>query len=201
MLATCGAAAEVPKKFGKLRVVRAPGDRAVISECPVPAIVNPRKVSLPPSGPTKSGFCRITGVARRLPVSSNRIGSPPADEKSSSVGVVAPHEVVFGKNTAPTAAAPAALGWPCSVPLLLAKFVILLPAPSSSITTLMRPGVVPLTKPTSIFKVSCELLACRIGRIVDDHDLHGILAHRAGTAAGRGLKVAVVDDVIAAGAA
>jgi hypothetical protein len=41
---------------------------------------NPRKVLLTPSGPTKSGFWRMTGVASRLPDESNRIGAPPCEE-------------------------------------------------------------------------------------------------------------------------
>src|SRR5258708_37698132 len=109
MLATCGAAAEVPKKFGKFALFAQAGT-LLLSVNPVPAIVNPRNVSLPPSGPTKSGFWRMTGVARRAPVTSNRIGSPPADVKFSSIGAAAPQEIVFGKNAAPTAAAPAAPG-------------------------------------------------------------------------------------------
>src|SRR5580704_242211 len=110
MLATCGVEADVPKKFGKLALFAHCGT-VLLSVIPVvPPIVNPRNVSLPPSGPTKSGFWRISGVARRFPVSSNRIGSPPAEEKFSRIGVAAPQEGVFAKNTAPTAAAPSALG-------------------------------------------------------------------------------------------
>jgi hypothetical protein len=47
---------------------------------PCEASVKPRKVSFTPSGPTKSGFCRTTGVASRVPVTSNNIGAPPSDE-------------------------------------------------------------------------------------------------------------------------
>src|SRR5258705_5631255 len=105
MLATCGAAAEVPKKFGKFALFAQAGT-VLLSVNPVPAIVNPRNVSLPPSGPTKSGFCRMTGVARRAPVTSNRIGSPPAEEKFSTAAVARPQEGVFGNNATPTAVAP-----------------------------------------------------------------------------------------------
>ncbi len=44
------------------------------------AITCPKKVVLPRSGATKSGFWRMTGVASRLPDLSNRIGSPPTEE-------------------------------------------------------------------------------------------------------------------------
>src|ERR1700676_1117074 len=155
MPATWGAAAEVPKKVGKPALFKQAV--TVLLSWPV-GNLNPRKVLLPPSGPTKSGFCRNTGVASRVPVTSNRIGSPPAEENPSRIGTATPQDGVFAKNAAPTAAAPAAPGWPCSVPLLVANCVIVLPAPSSSTTTLIRPGVVPLTKPTTIFNFSCVLL-------------------------------------------
>src|SRR5258708_28681630 len=103
MPATCGAAAEVPKKFGKLALFRQ-AETVLVSS--LAGILNPRKVSLPPSGPTKSGFCRNTGDASRAPVTSNRIGSPPAEENDSRVGVN-PQDGVFAKNAAPTPAAPA----------------------------------------------------------------------------------------------
>src|SRR5258707_4551061 len=164
MLATCGAAAEVPKKLGNF-VLFAQAGTVLLSVNPVPAIVNPKKVLLPPSGPTKSGFCR-NSAGCDFPVTSNRIGSPPADEKFSRSGAAAPQEMVVGKNAAATAAAPAAPGWPCSVPLVVAKLSIVLPAPSSSTATLIRPGVAPLNKPTSIFSVSCVLLADALGPVV-----------------------------------
>src|SRR5258708_2940493 len=157
MLATCGAAAEVPKKLGNF-VLFAQAGTVLLSVNPVPAIVNPKKVLLPPSGPTKSGFCR-NSAGCDFPVTSNRIGSPPADEKFSRSGAAAPQEMVFGKNPAATAPPPPPPGWPCSVPLLVAKLSIVLPAPSSSTANLIRPGVAPLNKPTSIFSVSCVLLA------------------------------------------
>src|ERR1700749_363896 len=52
--ATCGVAAEVPWKLGKvvpLAQPDAPFDAVLAPMLP------PRKVSLPPSGPTTSGFC------------------------------------------------------------------------------------------------------------------------------------------------
>src|SRR5882757_2207571 len=104
MLATCGAAAEVPKKFGKLPLFI--HSVTVLGSSPADS-VKPRKVLLPPSGPTRSGFCRVTGVVRRVPVASKRIGSPPAEEKSSSAGVK-PQDGALTKNAAPTANAPAA---------------------------------------------------------------------------------------------
>src|SRR5579859_52241 len=106
MLAPCGAAAEVPKKFGKLALLA--HAVTVLASSPV-CNLNPRKVSLPPSGPTRSGFCRMTGVVRRVPVESKRMGSPPAEEKASSVGVN-PQDGVLAKNAAPTANAPTAPG-------------------------------------------------------------------------------------------
>src|SRR5258708_12895346 len=109
MPATCGAAADVPKKLGNF-VSFAQAGTVLLSMNPVPAIVKPEKVLLPPSGPTKSGFWRIIGVARRAPLTSNRIGLPPTEENNSKVGAEAPQESVFGKNAAPTPAAPAALG-------------------------------------------------------------------------------------------
>ena len=55
--ATCGVAAEVPKKLGSV---------PVSEHCPVPPapITKPRKVLLPPSGPMMSGFWRIDGRLR-----------------------------------------------------------------------------------------------------------------------------------------
>ena len=55
MLAACGAAAEVPKKFGKLALFAHWGT-VLGSVGPPFASVNPRNVSLPPSGLAKSGF-------------------------------------------------------------------------------------------------------------------------------------------------
>jgi hypothetical protein len=73
--AACGAAAEVPKKLGKLRLFWH-------SARPEPMLLRtkPRKVLLTPSGPTKSGFWRTTGVASFAPLASNRIGEPPCEE-------------------------------------------------------------------------------------------------------------------------
>jgi hypothetical protein len=94
MPAACGVAADVPKKFGYevsfwqavFVVDRSPVDgNGGLSE----ASVNPRNVVLTPSGPTKSGFWRTTGVLRRVPAVLKRIGAPPSEEYlSSSAGVV-----------------------------------------------------------------------------------------------------------------
>ncbi len=99
------------------------------------------------------------------------------------------------KNAAPTAAAPSALAWPCKVPLLVAKLLMVLPAPSSSTTTLILPGIVPLTRPTSMFKVSGAAIAGGIGWIIDDHDLIRIGAQCTAAAAGSGHQIAIVDFV------
>src|SRR6202023_3564381 len=103
-------AAEVPKKLGKLRLFWH-------SARPEPMLLRtkPRKVLWTPSGPTKSGFWRTTGVASLAPAASNRIGSPPCEEKLSSTAGVVPQRGVCRKYAAPTAAAPAAPGCPCSV--------------------------------------------------------------------------------------
>ena len=75
--------------------------QAVGTPIQVEASVKPRNVSLPPSGPTKSGFWRTTGVASRLPDASKRVGEPPCDENDSiTVGVV-PQAGVRKKNAAP----------------------------------------------------------------------------------------------------
>ena len=109
MLAMCGVAAEVPKKFGNVALFMQPAT-VELSGMFWLARVNPRNVSLPPSGPTKSGFCLITCAGRRSPLASNKIGSPPTDEKYSSVGAAAPQAGVCRKNAAPIAMAPAAPG-------------------------------------------------------------------------------------------
>jgi hypothetical protein len=57
---------------------------------PADASVNPRKVSLPPSGPVKSGFCLTTGVANLAPVVSNNTGAPPCDEYDSGTAGFVP---------------------------------------------------------------------------------------------------------------
>src|SRR5580698_9157108 len=86
--ATCGVAADVPKKSGKL---------ALSEHWPDPNApsTKPRKVLLTPSGPTMSGFWRVTGVASAVPVASNRIGSPPLAEKGSSCAGDTPHRGVL----------------------------------------------------------------------------------------------------------
>src|ERR1700680_1104874 len=97
MPAAWGAAAEVPKKLGYFGLFW----HSVIDVfnnpfgMPAEASVKPRKVSFPPSGPTKSGFCRTTGVVSRTPEVLNRMGVPPWEEKTSSVGGVFPHRGVW----------------------------------------------------------------------------------------------------------
>src|SRR5215470_233745 len=65
--ATCGADADVPGKGEK-------GGTVVLTS----------------SGPMTSGFRRTTGVARRWPAVSKKIGVPPAEENVSSTGGVTP---------------------------------------------------------------------------------------------------------------
>ena len=89
MPAACGVAAEVPKKFGYEASFWQDGFEVLI-DMPAEASVYPRNVVLIPSGPTKSGFWRTIGVARRVPVVSKRIGAPPSEEKLSSCAGVAP---------------------------------------------------------------------------------------------------------------
>ena len=74
MAAACGAAALVPKKFGRLSASSAASDT--------------KNVVFPPSVAATSGLRRICGCGNRLPAESNRIGrSPPTEVKSSgSVG-------------------------------------------------------------------------------------------------------------------
>ena len=85
MPAACGVAADVPKKFGYEASFWQ--EAFVVGSSPVDgygglseASVNPRNVVLTPSGPTKSGFWRTSGVARRVPAVVNRIGAPPCEE-------------------------------------------------------------------------------------------------------------------------
>jgi hypothetical protein len=63
-----GAAAEVPEKFGK-PVTSGP--------------LAPKKVVSAPSGAEMAGCPRTSGVARRFPAVSKRMGVPPAEEKFS----------------------------------------------------------------------------------------------------------------------
>ena len=72
--AAWGAAADVPKKFGKpygLARESKRGQKNVVSV---------------PSGATISGFRRICGIAKRLPAVSKRIGVGPAEENGSKSG-------------------------------------------------------------------------------------------------------------------
>src|ERR1700735_4130852 len=75
MAAACGAAAEVPKKFGKESGSVEPGTVAVYRE--------KKKVVFPPSGAVTSGFKRTRGFRNRSPLVSKRIGTPPAEENVS----------------------------------------------------------------------------------------------------------------------
>ena len=77
--ATCGADAEVPKKFGN-----------VSGSCGISELKN---VVLPPSGPTISGLSRISLVG--VPSVSNSIGVGPADEKASKSGGLTPNAGVL----------------------------------------------------------------------------------------------------------
>src|SRR4029077_19953611 len=150
--ATCGVAAEVPKKFGNDALL------LQMPEPPAPS-AKPRKVSLPPSGPAMSGFWRISpfGGLSGLPELSNRIGSPPLAENVSSTEVVTPHRGVSFQKTAPTAITPVALGCPCSVPPVTGTPVNVDPAPSSSTATLMRVGAAPATSPTWMVMLCASL--------------------------------------------
>jgi len=71
----CGAAAEVPKKFGK----------------PVPSVSLPKNVVSTPSGAVMSGCWRTSGVASRFPAVLNRMGVPPAEENASMSGGFCPN--------------------------------------------------------------------------------------------------------------
>src|SRR5437870_7639152 len=97
--AACGAAADVPKKFGK---PSASG-----------STLSKKKVVFAPSGATISGLsARGSGVARRLPARSNRMGVVPDEEKDSNTGGETPNSGVLEYPAAPTASAPVALAWP-----------------------------------------------------------------------------------------
>src|SRR4051812_9367690 len=105
--ATCGADADVPKKLGRpLPSEAGPGEKKVVSA---------------PSGPTTPGWSRVTGEPRRLPAVSKQMAVPPADENDSSTAGLTPKPGVFVYRAAPTPIAPAALAWPTSVLLLVAK--------------------------------------------------------------------------------
>src|SRR5262249_37387966 len=78
--AACGAAADVPKKFGKPS-----GSTSRL----------PKNVVLAPSGATISGFTRICGIAKRLPAVSKMIGVDPAEENGSRSGGETPNSGVL----------------------------------------------------------------------------------------------------------
>src|SRR4029079_2119191 len=90
--ATCGADADVPKKFGHSDA--GSGSIAVRNVLTGLFKWSPssssklesemKKVVLPPSGPVTHGFCRTSGAARRRPRLSKKMGILPADEKSSA---------------------------------------------------------------------------------------------------------------------
>src|SRR2546430_1151288 len=95
--AACGAAAEVPKKLGKLS-----------ASAPLSA---PKNVVLPPSGAVNLGCWRVIGVIE-LPLLSKRIGVPPALEYDSTAAGSDPNAGVWKNALAATAFEPAALVWP-----------------------------------------------------------------------------------------
>ena len=94
--AACGAAAEVPKKFGK----------------PSASKSEPKKVVLPPSAATISGLLRISGFAKRVPCVSKKTCVEPAAENEFNSGGSTPNSGVLKYADAPTASAPAALACP-----------------------------------------------------------------------------------------
>ncbi|MDQ3581446.1 MAG: hypothetical protein M3495_07440 [Pseudomonadota bacterium] len=75
--AACGAAAEVPKKFGKPSASGStPGMKNVV---------------LAPSGAVIAGCARTSGVASRFPAVSKKMGVPPAEEDVSMSGGLCPN--------------------------------------------------------------------------------------------------------------
>src|ERR1700678_1963472 len=99
--AAWGVAADVPKKFGYEETFwHWLGEALEGTDTPVGGRAwgvswYPRNVSLTPSGPTKSGFWRMTGAASRVPDVLNRMGAPPTEEEGSSTAVVVPHAGVW----------------------------------------------------------------------------------------------------------
>src|SRR4029453_1942912 len=90
--ATCGADADVPKKFGNSS---AGSSRHGVMKVLVGLLQwSPssssndesakKTVVLPPSGPVTRGFGRSAGTASGAPYLSRYVGMPPADEKSRS---------------------------------------------------------------------------------------------------------------------
>src|SRR5205085_10552614 len=92
--AASGAAADVPKKLGRLSV------SAEVSA--------KKKVVFPPSGAVICGVWRRSGVASALPAASNTIFVGPAEEYVSIWGGLTPNAGVLTKDAAPTAIASAA---------------------------------------------------------------------------------------------
>ncbi len=142
--ATCGAAAEVPKKLGNE------------SSSVLPGTSNPKvvwkNVVLPPSGPMRAGFVRTSAAASGWPPRSNSTGVPPAEEKLSRhagtqlgrSGLF--HARVWYHADAPTASAPAALGCPTMLALPVSYSSTANGAePRSYHTYLMSPGAGPAT--------------------------------------------------------
>src|SRR4051812_28579479 len=78
--ATCGAAAEVPKKFGRL------------SESTGMSL--PKNVVFVPSTPVIWGLLGLKGVDNRLPFRSNNSEPPPSEENVLMVGNAAPNACV-----------------------------------------------------------------------------------------------------------
>src|SRR5882672_8005225 len=134
--ATCGAEAEVPKKFGKPSGSVVPGTSKLRSK--------KKNDVLPPSGPVTPGLMRTSGVGRRWPLDPKNTGVPPADEKElRQAGMHCgrsglPHSSVWYQAAAPTASAPAAFAWPNTVPLAVSYSSTLnAPASRSNHTYLM----------------------------------------------------------------
>jgi hypothetical protein len=86
--AACGAAADVPKKFGKPL-------QSTSQEEGVEGEGGQKNVVSVPSGATISGFRRISGIAKRLPAVSKRIGVDPHEENSSKSGGETPNSGVL----------------------------------------------------------------------------------------------------------
>ena len=84
------------------------------------------------------------------------------------------------------------------VALLVANESMVLPSPSSSTETMMRPGaIVPAelaARPDHDVERLLRGVAGRIGRIADDQDLYGIDADRIRAGAARGIAIVVGDD-------
>src|SRR5262245_1645507 len=85
--AACGAAADVPKKFGKL-VPSTSHEEGIEGE------LGQKNVVSVPSGATILGFRRLLGIAKRLPAVLKRMGVGPAEENGSKRGGETPNSGV-----------------------------------------------------------------------------------------------------------